>query len=208
MLASNSALLSQENSYLIKSLPIMNFRRSLVSMLALLCIQLPGLAQDSQEQDSLRPVAVFAELGGGSSGFTLNIEKTLFKVKRTWFINARIGGGSYRIRNGQARFTSVPAGVSMHHGSRRHHPEIALTFSYVEGTAWSDANTEEFGKSFYLTPGVGYRYQKPGTSFFLKAQYVLLIKVKEFDPYWADTTGKAFHLGGICIGFSFQPRNR
>lgn len=180
---------------------------------AVLIVMLIGALETSAQSDSVstfRGITVYSELGGASLGITLNVDKVLFRLG-SWQGSVRGGFGRYNIENNRVKFCSVPIGITFFNRPLgRHHKELGLNISFVRGSAFKVGYFSDpiVSEAFYLTPTIGYRFQKPEGSVFVKVQYSPFILIKELESRLLDlrSPGWVTHFAGVSFGYYFGDR--
>jgi hypothetical protein len=172
---------------------------------------------------SKKPKSIYLEIGGKSIYTSINYEHTI-KVYEKGYLMANIGASYIPLE----RFVSAcfPVGVKYVFGKSDHHFEagIGASFHILNTIGIESSNSfgndkdyrrKNFYRWLYLTPSLGYRYQKPTNGLFFTANLLLLTGVFEYEYYenygwdieWFD--GTAFFpfpvvpYLGLSIGYSF-----
>jgi hypothetical protein len=160
----------------------------------------------SQTDLAMPGYTIYAELYGASHGVTLNYDRVAFRFFNRWNGSIRIGFGTYAKEEGRLQFISAPAGVNLFAGRNGHNKEIGIHFSYVKGESnRTIGSLLKYSEGLYLSPAIGYRYQKEGGSFVFRIQYSPFVKLKEYSK-GSDrlSTGKLTHSFGISAGYYFS----
>jgi hypothetical protein len=153
-------------------------------------------------------ITFYLEVAGASQGYTLNVDKVITRVAENWNISARLGYAQYKRLQGEVAFRSIPFGLNIFTGGKKHHAEFGINISYVKGAL---ADVYSFGKprfseGIYLTPTIGYRYQKKDGWLFLKAQYSPYIQIRDDsdDIVYKQLQGKWQQFIGLSLGYYFH----
>jgi hypothetical protein len=98
----------------------------------------------------------------------------------------------------------IPLGISLITGKQDHHAEVSLTMTpYVDRAnhLFQEGNISD--KYLYITPGIGYRYQKPSGGFFLKGLVAPLVLLDPpSDDFW-NMDPKIYSMLTIGAGYNF-----
>ena len=147
----------------------------------------------------------------------------LFKKKNSFFIEAGGKGPSYSVNYGRlfkqgdkliyswrvgfsilAHDLSVPFAISAFTKGLQHHLEFSLGITpYIKDYKTLLHQTDLSDKQFYITPGIGYRYQKVNNNFFLSAGFDPLIFLDPpSDNFW-NFKPSFKPTGHLALGFAF-----
>ena len=98
----------------------------------------------------------------------------------------------------------IPFGISLLTGKENHHAEFSLSFMpYVDRADYLFTEGNISDKYLYITPGVGYRFQKPGGGLFLKTLVAPLISLDPpSDDFW-NMDSDIHPLLSVAIGYTF-----
>lgn len=162
------------------------------------------VGQDQKKDVGFSGPIVYAELFGAGGALTLNVEHKLFDFGRH-MVTARGGFGKHKsFGNSHRQFKGIPVSVNIIRGKGNHHREVGAGLTYVEGNQ-SEVAFNLINKSIYFVSFLGYRYQRPGGGFFLKAQVTPLVKIKEYSEslVYRGQVGRFGASFGICLGYYF-----
>jgi hypothetical protein len=124
---------------------------------------------------SQNKTALTIDLGGMGGLYTLNGEYEIGKFKSNR-INARLGFG-YLVKDGLT-FTGAPIGLNLTTGAQSHHLEMGLGASYIHGLLVYGNKFEDEG--IYVTPTIGYRYDRFKKGWLFKIYYSPMLAVYDF----------------------------
>ena len=143
---------------------------------------------------------LYVEAGGLGGAWTVNAEYNLFNKKK-WHGQFRVGYGQYNIFNPEREFRGIPISFSFFDRMTNHHKEIGFGVSYLEGM--TEGYDDELSKSIYVAPLIAYRFQRKEGGFFLKLQYLPMIKLSQLTDniVFKRTVGKLYHYPGLAIGY-------
>jgi hypothetical protein len=98
----------------------------------------------------------------------------------------------------------IPLGISLITGQQDHHAEFSLTLTpYIDRANYLFREGNISDKYLYITPGIGYRYQKPTGGLFLKALVAPLVLLDPpSDDFW-NMDPKVYGLISIGAGYTF-----
>jgi hypothetical protein len=98
----------------------------------------------------------------------------------------------------------IPLGISLITGTEDHHAEFSLTLTpYIDRVNYLFREGNISDKYLYITPGVGYRYQKPMGGLFLKALVAPLVLLDPpSDDFW-KMDPKVYSVLSIGAGYTF-----
>ncbi|MHA4843914.1 hypothetical protein ACX0G7_07120 [Flavitalea antarctica] len=98
----------------------------------------------------------------------------------------------------------IPLGISLITGKQEHHAEFSLTLTpYIKRVDYLFREGNISDKYLYITPGIGYRYQKPTGGLFVKALLAPLILLDPpSDDFWNMDT-RLNSLFTIGAGYTF-----
>jgi hypothetical protein len=98
----------------------------------------------------------------------------------------------------------LPLGISLITGKQEHHAEISLTFTpYVDRANYLFREGNISDKYLYITPGFGYRYQRPTGGLFIKGLLAPLIFLDPpSDDFW-NMDAKVYPLLSVGAGYTF-----
>lgn len=134
--------------------------------------------------------SLFVEGGGVTHFYSLNYSKPFFESGK-WAGYFRIGAGIWD------NTLAIPLGVTLVGSKNAHHPEITLAFgAFSEGLQFW--NREESDLMLDLVLGLAYRYQPPGSAYYLSAGGFPYLRL---DPT-ADTLSEKKAKLGFRPGFS------
>jgi hypothetical protein len=99
---------------------------------------------------------------------------------------------------------ALPLGISLITGKQNHHMEFSLSFTpYIDRTNYLFREGNISDKYLYITPGIGYRFQKPGGGLFVKSLVAPLILLDPpSDDFW-KMDGSVDPLLSVGLGFTF-----
>ncbi|MGB3616877.1 MAG: hypothetical protein WBA12_02065 [Catalinimonas sp.] len=154
------------------------FRVGLTVGLLLLGLSYPSGAQPPRH-------VVFAELGGAGPHYSLNYARMLRAGERlVW--EGRLGATL------EADAFSVPAGLQVYTAAAPHHLEVGLTGApYVDRYRTFLAKNDRSDTYLYVSPSVGYRYQRAGGGLSVRIAFVPQVYMDppsdnpfNVDPAW------------------------
>jgi hypothetical protein len=110
--------------------------------------------------EQIKGQAVYIELLGKGLVNSVNYEHSLSRTVQGF--NVQIGAGF-----APTSLVTVPASVNYVFGSNKHHFELGVGITYINGFLWAD--DDSFGPDFGIHTILLYRFEKPGRKFFFKA---------------------------------------
>ena len=140
---------------------------------------------------------VYIDVSTRGPVYTINYDRIFIKRDKVSF-SYRIG--FFLLKDEIA----MPLGISLITGKHDHHAEFSLTltpdidrFNYL----FREGNVSD--KYLYITPGFGYRYQKPEGGLFIKALVAPMILLDPpSDDFW-NMDPKLYPLLTVGTGISF-----
>ena len=140
---------------------------------------------------------LFIEAGGKGLSYSVNYGR-IFKQGNKLIYSWRAG---FSLLSNDLSF---PIAVSAFTKGMQHHLEFSFGITpYIKDYKTLLHQTDLSDKQFYITPGIGYRYQKMNNDFFLSAGFDPLIFIDPAsDNFWSFKP--AFKpTGHLALGFSF-----
>lgn len=155
----------------------------------------------TDERALMKGFVVYTEFLGAAKAVSINVEKPLLPVLNKWYCSGAIGFAALNVRG---PFRSVPVGLLLHSAKGNVRKEIGLHVGYVQ--AMQSMRPEGYySQSIYLTPVMGFRYQKPEGGVFFKLDYAPYVKIKEYsDVYLFRDIGKFRNYFGVSAGWYFH----
>lgn len=171
----------------------------------------PSIAQDKE----VKGLVAYGELAGAAWKYSINVEHELFKTANlTLFGRIGLGVGSVNDSQIKRTYIGAPIGFSLISGMGKHHPELGLHASYVQGRYARVESVGSYGaeggpgKEIFLVPSVGYRFQQPRGGFFAKFLWTPLIKITDLpgegQPSIDDQSQSAYTWFGLSAGYFFS----
>ena len=169
----------------------------IILLLAPTCL----LAQDgmSQWRNNLQ-----LELGGHGLFYSLNYEHVFLNADRLK-TTAQAGIGAYPVSTGIMPFW-FPVSVNQLLSFGNHHLELgAGMVPALSGTMDTNNEMEDWYWMVFLSGRVGYRYQKPGGKFLIRAGFTPLLEVSWLDfSNGSNLSLPEWHpLGAVSFGYCF-----
>lgn len=172
----------------------------------------------AQETTSINPIrrnTIYGEVFGQGFFGSLNYDR-LFNVDKH-VMNSFSAGFIFAPKSagfGDGMYLGVPVSYNWLFGKSSHHLELGLGFTFMATQGFASNRFENFYT--YLTPKVGYRYQRPGGGFFFKAAFTPMIGLMNVDTNGPGVPGTVtlfknaagvgngvFPWLGLSIGYSF-----
>jgi len=157
-----------------------------------------GINLIAQEADELNKNIVYIEGATKGTFYSLNYEH-IFRVREKLAWSYRVGG--FVGKDGIA----LPLGINAITGKHEHHAEISFVATpYIDHyhSLWNGKNSAD--KYLYLSPALGYRYQKPAGKLYCKISAgPLLFLDPPSDDFW-KMNPKWFVAGYLSAGISFN----
>jgi len=152
----------------------MKSKYQILLILLLLLANLRGFSQDDQPK-----VGLMLDLGGNSGGYSVNGEYEFLNHDH-YKVNARLGFGYIPVK--QTNFLSIPIGVNLLTGNKKHHIEFGAGISYVKGLRFTTIDNAKYypSNALYFVPSIGYRYDKLTKGLIFKVYYSPLIVIHDF----------------------------
>ncbi|RYG53260.1 MAG: hypothetical protein EOO01_04810 [Chitinophagaceae bacterium] len=140
---------------------------------------------------------VYADVSTRGPVYTINYDRIFYRGEKLSYAY-RIGFHWLHDEIG------MPLGISLLTGKHEHHAELSLTFTpYIDRADYLFREGNISDKYIYITPGIGYRYQKPAGGLFLKALVAPLILLDPAsDDFW-NMNPKVYSLLTIGAGYTF-----
>lgn len=137
------------------------------------------------------------ELGGPAVFYSLNYERILLNSGRLKTA-AQVGISYYPPKMGM-RDIWIPIGINEIISFGNHHLEAGIGYMPIrEALREPDLQVRDWFWSHIMTGRIGYRYQKPGGHFILRAAFTPVLEIDILGH------GDKFHpLGGVSVGYSF-----
>jgi len=173
-----------------------------------------------QEKDTtnvLERNTLYAEAFGQGFCYSINYDRLFNTEKR--FVNSFTAGFVYVPQSmgfGDGVYCGIPISYNWLLGKKSHHLEVGIGLTSLvvnpNSNMWSDFYT-------YLTPKIGYRYQRPNGGLFLRATATPMIDILNVSTYkWGNEKSRNFSsfnnvagLGyavfpwpGLSIGYTFK----
>ena len=149
------------------------------------------------QQPTLARNTIYAEATNKGAYYSINYDR-VFRQGEKIASTYRVG---FSILNNSIAF---PLGINFLTGQQNDHIEFGLTIiPYIENYTklFSAGNLSD--KKFYIIPGAGYRFQKPGGGLFFKVIAAPIIFLDPpSDDFW-KMDGKVYAGGSIGAGISF-----
>ncbi len=143
-------------------------------IILLLLVNLYGFSQDDHPN-----IAITLDLGGNSGGYSVNGEYEILNHDY-YKMNARLGFGYLPVKG--PNFLSVPIGINLLTGNKKHHIEFGIGASYIKGLSFTAIDNTRYypSNALYFVPSIGYRYDKLTKGLIFKAYYSPLIVIRDF----------------------------
>jgi hypothetical protein len=155
-----------------------------------------GFCADSTAT-ALRKNIVFLEAGGKGPVYSINYER-IFRQGRKLSYSYRIGFSIL------PEDISVPLAISAFTSPGRHHLEMSLGLTpdvHKYRTFLSGDNISD--KYLYITPGIGYRYQKPGGRLMVSAGIAPLVFIDPPSDKNIPVESEFRPSAHLALGFCF-----
>ena len=138
---------------------------------------LTSLCGFAQEEHPL--ICVILDFGGNSGGYSVNGEYEILSHDH-YKVNARLGFGYIPVK--QTNFLSIPIGVNLLTGNKKHHIEFGVGASYINGLSFTTIDNAKYypSNALYFVPSIGYRYDKLTKGLIFKVYYSPLIMIHDF----------------------------
>lgn len=164
-----------------------------IALLLLLALPAAGQAQDV----AIAPNTVYVEGSSHGALYSINYDR-VFRFGARFTNTHRIG---FSLLNNAI---ALPLGINFLKGDGFHHFEFGLTVvPYVQHYQHLFSAGSLSDKKIYLIPGIGYRYQPPGSGFFFKAMAAPVVYLDPpSDNFW-KMDGKVYAGGSVGAGISF-----
>ena len=177
-----------------------------------------AIGSHSQETSSVNPArrnTIYAEAFGQGFFGSLNYERLISPDSKVMSsFSAGIIFAPKSAGFGDGMYLGTPLSYNWIFGKKNHHLELGVGFTLVATEEFSRSRFENFYT--YLTPKVGYRYQRPGGGLFFRATaspMVALVNVSAYGAgspvyrtFFKDVAGNgysAFPWPGLSIGYTF-----
>jgi len=139
----------------------------------------------------------FIEAGGKAPAYSLNYAR-IFKQSHKLIYSWRAGFCLL------SHDLSVPLAITAFTKGFQHHFEFSLGLTpYLKKYKTFLSSHDLSDKQIYITPGVGYRYQKINNSFFLSAGFDPLIFMDPPSDHFWSFTPQLKPTAHLALGFSF-----
>jgi hypothetical protein len=181
--------------------------------IALLALSLNASAGDSTSYKFRKLNAVYVELFGNAYGYSLNYDRIFYADNR---LKMSFRSGIMAGFIPEYRGIGLPVEFSvLGPGKDGHHFETGIGFTYFHGKSKNrqiqDGTTsykDELINVLTLNLRIGYRYQKPGSPWFVRAGFIPVFALLSPANVRNDDFfrfGKMFTpWGGFSIGYSFD----
>jgi hypothetical protein len=173
--------------------------------------------QEKNPASNLERNTIYAEAFGQGFCYSLNYDRLFNADKR--FMNSFTAGFVYVPKSmgfGDGTYIGVPLSYNWLLGKKSHHLELGVGLTALLVNPNSNTVTDFYT---YLTPKIGYRYQRPSGGLFFKATLTPMIDVMHVSTYKFEA-GKtrnfssfnnvvglgyaAFPWPGLSIGYTFK----
>lgn len=190
-------------------------KKHLLSIL-ILTFSFQSFAQKKSTNFPIERNTIYAETFGQGFCYSLNYDR-LFNVEKKVF-NSFTVGMTYapkKLEFGDGSYFGIPVSYNWLFGKKSHHLELGVGFTGMLVNSSYGYNTNTFYT--YLTPKIGYRFQRPQGGLFLKVTATPMIDLISFrkqeggpirlNSVFSDVAGlgyRAFPWPGFSIGYTFK----
>lgn len=175
-------------------------------------------AQEKQTNFPIEKNTIYAEAFGQGLCWSMNYDRLLNTDKKVF--NSFTVGVVYvpkQIQFGDGSYFGVPVSYNWLFGKKSHHLELGVGITGLASK--SDYGSTTINNFYtYLTPKIGYRFQRPQGGFFLKVTATPMIDLVSFrsqgangsmriSSLFSDVAGlgyPAFPWPGFSIGYTFK----
>ena len=141
----------------------------------------------------MHTTALFFEVGGGTSSYSINYSKRIFAVKKS---NAYLRAG-VSIWKDQI---TLPLGLTLITGEGNHHVELTLTLAPIsKGLEFWDRDASDIRLD--LVFGLGYRYQPAAKAFFISAGIYPHLMIDPTATSISEETSAILLRSGVSLGY-------
>lgn len=182
----------------------------------ILAFSLQSFAQQKSTNFPIERNTIYAEAFGQGFCYSLNYDR-LFNVDKKVF-NSFTVGMTYapkKLEFGDGSYFGIPVSYNWLFGEKSHHLELGVGFTGMLVNSRYNNNSSTFYT--YLTPKIGYRFQRPQGGLFLKVTATPMIDLVSFrkqeggpirlNSAFSDVAGlgyRAFPWPGFSIGYTFK----
>jgi hypothetical protein len=161
-----------------------------------------GYCRCQESGNDFKGTAFYAELIGHTLTYSFNAEHHLKKL-RNLNLGIRAGFGGIPTEYGGS------LGLTGFTGKNKSHFDMGIALSYIYGAQYYQysGSNQVRSSTLFIVPTIGYRYQKPASSFFLKAGITPLIKLHDFKEEFSDSIfWKILPSAALSFGYFFSKR--
>ncbi len=192
--------------------------RQILLLTTLLRFATPSKAQEIQTNFPIEKNTIYAEAFGQGFCWSMNYDRLINTHKKVY--NSFTVGVVYvpkQIQFGDGSYFGVPVSYNWLFGKKSHHLELGVGITGLASK--SDYGLTTINNFYtYLTPKIGYRFQRPQGGLFLKVTATPMIDLVSFrsqgangsmriSSLFSDVAGlgyTAFPWPGFSIGYTFK----
>lgn len=170
---------------------ILNYRVPFFTAIAPIVFGINGFCQTAHKH------TVYADVNSRGPVYTINYDRIFHQGEKIAYAY-HIGFHWLHDEVG------IPLGLSLITGKYNHHAELSVTvMPYIDRANYLFREGNISDKYLYITPGLGYRFQKPGGGLFMKALVAPIILLDPpSDDFW-NMDAKVHPLLNVGVGYTF-----
>lgn len=191
--------------------------KKLTTLLIIFTLTHSVFSQVKETSTTIEKNTVYAEAFGQGFCWSLNYDRLFNTEKR--IMNSYTAGIVYvpkSIQFGDGTYYGIPLSYNWLIGKKSHHLELGVGLTSLLVNPNSSIKSDFYA---YLTPKIGYRFQRPQGGLFFKATATPMIDLLSVNTYKSGTTKSrsfstlsnvagleypAFPWPGLSIGYTFK----
>jgi len=191
--------------------------KNLITCLIIFSFTHSVFSQVNETSTTIEKNTVYAEVFGQGFCWSLNYDRLFNTEKR--IMNSYTAGIVYvpeSIQFGDGTYYGIPLSYNWLIGKKSHHLELGIGLTSLLVNPNSSVKSDFYA---YLTPKIGYRFQRPQGGLFFKATATPMIDLLSVNTYKSGTTKSrsfstlsnvvgldypAFPWPGLSIGYTFK----